>query len=92
MLYYQPQQSFPKTKMMKGCFLGIAQNVGDAVCFLILTPPEDEHNSQPQVIARSAIPKRYSRQALPFVDSLSTPPAPLLFFRRDGFTPLDDPV
>ena len=90
--YYQPRQSFPKTKMLKGRFLGIAQNVGDAFCFLILTQPEDENDSQPQVLARSVIRKRYPREASPVVDSSSTPPAPLLFYRSDGFTPLDDPV
>ena len=57
--YYQPRQSFPKTKMLKGRFLGIPQNVGDAFCFLILTQPEHDDEAQPQVLACSVIRKRY---------------------------------
>ena len=34
---YHPRQSFPKPKMLKGRFLDVAQNIGDAFCFLILT-------------------------------------------------------
>ena len=45
--------------MLDGRFLGIAQNIGDAFCFLILTEPEGEDDSAPQVLARSVIRKRY---------------------------------
>ncbi len=31
--YNQPRQSFPRTKMLKGRFLGIAQSIGHAFCF-----------------------------------------------------------
>ncbi len=56
--YYQPRQSFPKAKMLKARFLGIAQNIGDAFCFLILTQPEGEDESLPQVLERFVIRKR----------------------------------
>ena len=59
--YYNPRQSFPKPKMLKGRFLGIAQNVGDAFCFLILTQPEGDAAPAPQVLARSVIRRRYPR-------------------------------
>jgi hypothetical protein len=53
--YLNPRQAFPKTKMLKGRLLGIGQNVGDAFCFLILTQPESDSDSSPQVLARSVI-------------------------------------
>ena len=40
--YYAPRCSFPKSKMLPGHFLGIAQNTGDAFCYLILTENEDD--------------------------------------------------
>jgi hypothetical protein len=51
--HFQLLQSFPKTKMLKGHFLGVAQNIGDAFCFLILTQPEADDKSLPQVLAQS---------------------------------------
>ena len=58
--FYNPRQAFPKPKMNKGRFLGIAENVGDAFCFLILTePPGDtDGTTSPQVLARSIIRRR----------------------------------
>ena len=44
--------------MLRGRFLGIAQNVGDAFCFLILTVPDPESNEVPQVLSRSVIRSR----------------------------------
>lgn len=59
--FHQPRQSFPNPKMSKGRFLGIAANVGDAFCYLILTEPDEtETNARPQVLARSVIRRRYS--------------------------------
>jgi hypothetical protein len=52
--YYAPKQSFPKSKMLCGWFLGIAKNVGDAFCFLVLTDPNDTKKPQ-QVIARMVV-------------------------------------
>ena len=58
----QPETAFPKPKMLKGRFLGIAQNVGDAFCFLVLTVPEgDNASDSPQVLARSVIRRRFLR-------------------------------
>jgi hypothetical protein len=90
--YYQPRQSFPKTKMLKGRFLGVAQNVGDAICFLILTQPESDDDSSPQVLARSVIRRRYPREDLPIVESALDPSAPLTFYKSDGTSPLEDPT
>jgi hypothetical protein len=78
--------------MLKGRFLGIPQNVGDAFCFLILTQPEHDDEAQPQVLACSVIRKRYPREEPPRVRTPSTTSAPLLFYRSDGVTPLDDPA
>ncbi|KAI2513041.1 hypothetical protein MHU86_1332 [Fragilaria crotonensis] len=60
--YYAPRQAFPKPKMLKGRFLGIAPNVGDAFCFLVLTDPESDGLTElPQVLARSVICRRFIR-------------------------------
>jgi hypothetical protein len=40
--------------MLRGRFLGIAKNVGDAFCFLVLTNPDDTNKPQ-QVIARTVV-------------------------------------
>ncbi len=89
--YYQPRQSFPKPKMLKGRFLGVAQNIGDAFCFLILTQPEGDDDSSPQVLARSVIRRRYPRE-LPSSFESGSNPTGLTFYRNDGITPLDDPI
>lgn len=61
--FYNPRQSFPKSKMLKGRFLGIAQNVGDAFCYLILSQPDDDsERAIPQVLARSVIRPTTLRQ------------------------------
>jgi len=52
--YYSPTNQFPQFKMLPGWFLGIAQNVGDALCCLVLTKPMDA-STAPQVIACSVI-------------------------------------
>ncbi|KAI2506167.1 hypothetical protein MHU86_8302 [Fragilaria crotonensis] len=90
--YYQPRQSFPKTKMLKGRFLGIAQNIGDAFCFLILTQPEPDDDSQPQVLARSVIRKRYPRELPPIVEHNDSTTTSLTFYKGDERTPLEDPI
>jgi hypothetical protein len=64
--YYAPKQSFPKSKMLRGRFLGIAKNVGDAFCFLVLTNPDDTNEPQ-QVIARTVVRRRYPRENPPVV-------------------------
>ena len=92
--YYQPRQSFPQSKMLKGRFLGIAQNIGDAFCFLILTQPEsDETNVSPQVIARSVIRRRFLRDpehVLVGADQNQDSNS-ITFYCRDGISPLHDP-
>jgi hypothetical protein len=75
--------------MLKGRFLGIAQNIGDAFCFLILTQP-DEPTDHPQVLARSVIRKRYPREDPPTVDT-NPSTMPLVFYTNDGTTILKDP-
>ena len=47
--YYTPDAKFPKSKERAGRLVGIAENVGDALTFLVLT---DDTN---QVIARSVL-------------------------------------
>ena len=88
--YYQQRQSFPRTKMSKGRILGIAQNIGDAFCFFILTQPDNDEDCTPQVLARSVIRKRYPREDAPMVGIQPTLTA-LTFYRSDGVTPLGDP-
>jgi hypothetical protein len=75
--FYNPRQAFPKTKMMKGRFLGIAQNIGDAFCFLILlTQPEsDAEQASPQVLARSVVRRRYAKDEAPVVATVRSSPA-----------------
>ena len=34
--YYDPQQRFPNTKEATGWFVGVAENIGDALCYKIL--------------------------------------------------------
>jgi hypothetical protein len=87
--YYNPRQAFPKPKMLKGRFLGIAQNIGDAFCFLILTQPEDGDTTSPQVIARSVLRRRFAREEALVVESNNTP-ASLVIYKSDGITPLED--
>ena len=87
--YYNPRQAFPKPKMLKGRFLGIAQNIGDAFCFLILTQPEDGDTTSSQVIARSVVRRRFAREEAPVVESGNTP-ASLVIYKSDGITPLED--
>ena len=77
--------------MMEGRFLGIAQNVGDAFCYLILTQPEDESDGEtPQVLARSVIRRRYVREESPVVE-VDDDTNSLIFYKSDGVTPLDVP-
>ncbi len=96
--YYAPRQAFPKPKMLKGRFLGIAPNVGDAFCFLVLTDPEgDGLDHLPQVLARSVIRRRFLR-ATP-ADSSTDPDlnqesgecATISFYMNDERTVLQDP-
>jgi hypothetical protein len=72
--------------------LGIAQNIGNAFCFLILTQPEADNNSQPQVLAQSVIRKRYPWELLPVVERNSSATASLTFYKSDERTPLEDPI
>jgi hypothetical protein len=76
--YYAPRWSFPKSKMLPGRYLGIAQNTGDAFCFLILTECED--GKPRQVIARSVVRRRYPRERPPLVEK--TRSKRLFFFIR----------
>ena len=91
--YYNPRQSFPKPKMLKGRFLGVAQNVGDAFCFLVLTEPEsDDLSATPQVLARSVIRSRFLRSGEETTDDTALVAcSPLLFYLNDERTVLEDP-
>jgi hypothetical protein len=87
--FYNPRRAFPKSKMLKGRFLGIARNVGDAFCYLILTQPDDDSTSEtPQVLARSVIRRRFVREEAPLVDSNDTCDS-IIFYKSDGITPLE---
>jgi hypothetical protein len=85
-----PCQAFPKTKMLKGRLLGIAQNVGDAFCFLILMQPESDSDCSPQVLARSVIRRRYTSDEPTVVERTRSPSTSFAIFKSDGVTPLDD--
>ena len=90
--YYQPRQSFPRPKMLKGRFLGIAQNIGDAFCFLIYTEPELDSTGAcptPQVLARSVIRRRFPRDSSQEEHAESA--AHLTFYLNDERTPMVDP-
>ncbi len=77
--------------MLKGRFLGIAQNIGDAFCFFIFTHPEDVDTTSPQVLARSIIRRRYAMDEAPVVETNNSAPASLLLiYKSDGITLLDD--
>ena len=87
--YYNPRQAFPKSKMLKGRFLGIARNVGDAFCYLILTQPEDTSESEaPRVLARSVIRRRFVREETPVAERDNESNS-IIFYKSDGITPLD---
>jgi hypothetical protein len=88
--YLNPRQAFPKTKMLKGRFLGIAQNVGDAFCFLILMQPECDSDSSPLVLARSVIRRQYTSNATPVVERSRSSPTSFAIYKSDSVTPLDD--
>ncbi|KAI2489420.1 hypothetical protein MHU86_25171 [Fragilaria crotonensis] len=75
---------------VKGRFLGIAQNIGDAFCFLILTQPDDETETSPQVLARSVIRRRYPRDDTSEIVPAS-PSTTLSFYCNDERTLLADP-
>ncbi|KAI2495066.1 hypothetical protein MHU86_19461 [Fragilaria crotonensis] len=62
-----------------------------SACFVSFLATENEDESPPKVLARSVIRKRYPRKEPPIVDTSSTS-APLLFYKSDGITPLDDPT
>jgi hypothetical protein len=53
--------------MLRGRFLGIAKNNGDAFCFLVLTNPDDTNKPQ-QVIARTVVKRHYPQENPPVVD------------------------
>ena len=83
--------------MFQGRFLGIAPNVGDAFCFLVLTDPEgDGLNKLPQVLARSVIRRRFLRatpadSADPKLLQESGECATISFYMNDKRTVLQDP-
>jgi len=85
--YYSPSNQFPQSKMLPGRFIGIAQNVGDAFCYLVLTEPPD-NSTTPQVISRSVISLRASDTSRTMTDDVQEP---FSFYCRDGKTPLCDP-
>jgi hypothetical protein len=74
--------------MLRGRFLGIAKNVGDVFCFLVLTNPDDTNKPQ-QVIARMVVRRRYPRENPPVVEK--TRSKKLNFYKSDGVTPLEEP-
>jgi hypothetical protein len=86
--------------MLKGRFWGVAQHVGDAFCYLILTVPEPGSMETPQVLSRSVIRPRYTtrEEALSTDQSVTTAvPAvngaasTVTFFHHDETTILSDP-
>ena len=63
--YLNPRASFPKAKMLRGRFLGFAQNVSDGFCYLILTEPQ-VGTEKAKVLARSVLKPRYTGGATPY--------------------------
>ena len=86
--YYAPSNSFPNSKMLPGWFVGIARNVGDAFCFLIVI--HDDDLDKHKIIARSVVRRRYPRETPPTVDAREY--NSLNFYKNDGETVLEDPV
>ena len=86
--YYAPSNSFPNSKMLPRRFIGIARNVGDAFCFLIVI--HDDDPDKRKIIARSVIRHRYPRETPPTVDAREY--NSLKFYKNDGKTGLEDPV
>ena len=88
MWYYAPSNSFPRSKMLPGRFIGIAHNVGDACCFLIVIHDNDPDHHQ--VIARSVVWHCYPQEPPLTIDACEH--NSLKFYKNDGKTVLDDPV
>ena len=92
--YYDPRQSFPNPRMLPGRFLGIAQNVGDAFCFLVLTEPSTTDigdNRQRTVLARSVIRSRDDTVPNDTVPRTPVQLDTVVFLTNDGNTVLQDP-
>ena len=85
--------------MLRGRFLGVAQNVGDAFCFLILTVPDPDSNEAPQVLSRSVIRSRCYETGGTINPTTTEATGPtvhgntdtVIFYRSDGRTVLSDP-
>jgi hypothetical protein len=88
--YYDPRQPFPNARMLPGRFLGIAQNVGDAFCFLVLTEPNDNTTSR-TVLARSVVRARNELMATDQIQQCTVPTTMVNFLTNDGRTQLLDP-
>ena len=86
--YYNPNVAFPSPKMLKGRFLGFAQNVADSFCYLILTNTSKE-GDKPSILSRSVVRPRYKDED-PSVYS-NTDEKKLIIFKHDKVTPLEDP-
>jgi hypothetical protein len=77
--------------MLKGRFSGVAQNIGDAFCFLILTQPGPDDKTSSQVLARLVICRQwYPREEAPIV-APTLDRSTLTFYCNDGKTLLADP-
>ena len=86
--YYNPNVAFPSPKMLKGRFLGFAQNVADSFCYLILTNTIKE-GDKPSILARSVVRPRYRDEDPPVYTN--TDEKKLIIFKNDKVTPLEDP-
>ena len=89
-LVFESSSGFSQDQDVKGSVLGIAQYVGDAFCFLILTQPESDSDNSPQILARSIIRQRYTSDETPVVERTSSSPTLFTIYKSDGVTPLDD--
>ena len=86
--YYNPNVPFPSPKMLKGRFLGFAQNVADSFCYLILTNTSKE-GDKPSILSRSVVRPRYKDEGPPVYTN--TDEKKLIIFENDKVTPLEDP-
>ena len=88
MVLCSQQLSFPNSKMLPRRFIGIACNVGDAFCILIVR--HDDNPDEHKVIAQSVVRRQYPQEVPPTLDDREY--NSLKFYKNDGKTILVDPV
>ena len=80
--FHNPSKKMPKSKMQKGCLLGIAHSVGDRFTYVIL--PMDEKGRYKTPLSRSVVRKRHPREDDIYVTSERLDPNTFYFETKDG--------